>query len=364
MESLVSKGFSQKAQFWNGKRVFVTGHTGFKGSWLCAALHANGAIVKGYALEPIYKLNTFDALRLKSKIESEIGDIRDQAALSKSVKKFKPEIIIHLAAQPLVRQSYLEPVETYTTNIMGTVNLLEAVANCETAQTVVNVTTDKVYENIDQIWGYRENDRLGGHDPYSSSKACSDLITTAYARSFLDNKGMGIATARAGNVIGGGDWSRDRLVPDIFRSINENSDLHIRFPKATRPWQHVIEPVLGYLQLAKKLHREPKNYSSAWNFGPLRCDEKSVGWMVNKLIELLNADIKIVYDTKNQPHEANLLSLDVSKSINLLGWKPKWDTVTALKKTAYWHTAFDSHQDMFSISLEQLYEYRTSSHRV
>ena len=357
MEGLVSGNFSRKAQFWYGKKVFVTGHTGFKGSWLCTALLASGAIVKGYALEPICKLNIFDALKLNSKIESEIGDVRDQAKLSESIKKFQPEIILHLAAQPLVRQSYLEPVETYTTNIIGTVNLLEAVKNCEAAQAIVNITTDKVYENINQIWGYRENDPLGGHDPYSSSKACSDLITTSYARSFLFDKGMGVATARAGNVIGGGDWSQDRLVPDILRAISQNSNLSIRFPRATRPWQHVIEPVMGYLQLAEKLYHKPQIYSSAWNFGPLRSDEKSVGWIVNELIKILKKDINVVYSTKNQPHEANLLSLDVSKSMNLLDWHPKWDTGIALQKVASWHEAFDTQQDMFNVSLEQLNEY-------
>jgi CDP-glucose 4,6-dehydratase len=249
-------------------------------------------------------------------------------------------------------------METYSTNVMGTVNLFEAAKTCKSVKVVVNVTTDKVYENVNQIWGYREIDPLGGHDPYSSSKACSDLITSAYSRSFFHANGVGIASARAGNVIGGGDWSKDRLVPDILRAIKYKTPLKIRFPMATRPWQHVIEPVVGYLQLAEKLFEEPTKYSSAWNFGPSRLNNKSVSYIMDQLLEISNSDIKVICDSDDQPHEANLLCLDVSKSIDKLCWKPQWDITTALEKVVSWHDAFNSGQkNMFEVTSKQINEY-------
>lgn len=334
------------ATFWHNKRVFVTGHTGFKGSWLTIWLHALGAKVYGYALPPDTTPSLFNVAEVESLLSSHtLADIRDCNQLSKAINHANPEIVLHLAAQPLVRRSYIDPVETYSTNVMGTVNLLETVRQSNHVKAVVNVTTDKCYENKEWLWAYRENEAMGGHDPYSSSKGCAELITASYRRSFLSAQGIGLASARAGNVIGGGDWSNDRLIPDFLRAIDAGDILKIRFPNAVRPWQHVLEPLNGYLMLAEALYESPTKFDSAWNFGPNDQDAKEVAWIVKKLAaEIPNTRWEV--DTNQQPHEAGLLKLDSSKARHNLDWRQKWDLETTLKKISEWHLAWKAGQDM------------------
>jgi CDP-glucose 4,6-dehydratase len=341
--------------FWNGKRVFLTGHTGFKGSWLTLWLDSIGASVKGYSLEPITSPSLYDILDLNNIIESEIGDIRDLIKLKKSIDAFKPEIVIHMAAQPLVRHSYKEPIDTYSTNIMGTINVLEAIRSCSSVKAVVVVTTDKVYENKEWPWGYRENEPLGGYDPYSSSKACAELVTAAYRQSFFSlSDSPSVATARAGNVIGGGDWSEDRLIPDAIRAFDQNLPIVIRNPHSTRPWQHVLEPLSGYLILAEKLYSEGKKYAQAWNFGPEDTDCKSVKWILDELIKIWGSNASWVLDGKAQPHEAHLLKLDCSKAKNELNWYPKWEIRKVLGTIKNWNTNFREGNDMKNICLQEI----------
>jgi CDP-glucose 4,6-dehydratase len=344
-------------QFWQGKKVFLTGHTGFKGGWLALWLSSMGAEVHGYALEPSTTPNLFEVANIKSCLKTHtIDDIRNLTALKSAINQTQPEIVFHLAAQALVRKSYLDPVETYSTNVMGTVNLFEAVRQSESVRAVINVTTDKCYENKEWLWPYREDEAMGGFDPYSSSKGCSELITAAYRRSFLAAAGVAVASARAGNVIGGGDWADDRLIPDFLRAIDKKQTLIIRSPYAIRPWQHVLEPISGYLQLAERLFSEGSKFSSAWNFGPSESDAKEVQWIVEHLVNCIpNATWQV--DTNPQPHEANYLKLDSSKSRTLLNWHPRWNLEYALNKIIEWHQQWINAANMQSVCLAQIKEY-------
>lgn len=346
--------------FWREKRVFLTGHSGFKGGWLSLWLADMGAVVHGYSLAPPTTPNLFSALKLKDRIASSaIGDIRDADAVNAAMDSAKPDIVLHLAAQPLVRHSYVDPVETYAVNLMGTVNLFEAVRRVGSVQAIVNVTTDKCYENREWIWPYRENEAMGGSDPYSSSKACSELVTSAYRQSFLAQQGVQVASARAGNVIGGGDWAKDRLVPDFLRSIDTGKSLVIRSPNATRPWQHVLEPLAGYLMLAEQLVEQGEDTASAWNFGPDDSDARPVQWIVERLCnEVEGASWRC--ESAPQPHEANSLKLDSSKAKAQLGWSPRWGLATALEKTLAWHQAWKSGADMADCSLGQIADYEST----
>lgn len=345
--------------FWCSKRVFLTGHTGFKGGWLSLWLQAMGAEVYGYALTPPTDPNLFTIAEVgKGMARSVIGDIREAAQLCQAMHVAQPEIVFHLAAQPLVRYSYVQPVETYAVNVMGTVNLLEAVRATPSVKAVVNVTTDKCYENREWVWGYRENEAMGGFDPYSSSKGCAELVTAAYRRSFMEPVGIALASARAGNVIGGGDWAADRLIPDFLRAMDCGDPLKIRAPQSTRPWQHVLEPLSGYLQLAECLFKEGASFAEGWNFGPSEDDAQSVSWIVERLAEM-RQDVKWFCDEAPQHHEANYLKLDSSKAKNKLRWQSRWRLHTALQKTLEWHQAWRNGQDMHAISLQQINQYKT-----
>jgi len=349
-------------EFWEGKRVLVTGHTGFKGSWLCLWLNALGAEVTGYALNPPTDPNLFELCGTDKLVKSIIADVRDADKLQKEMIAAKPEIIIHMAAQPLVRDSYKMPAETYAINVMGTVNLLEAVRKCKSAKSVINVTTDKCYENKEWIWGYRENEPLGGYDPYSNSKACSELVTAAYRNSFFNPgnyslHGVGVASARAGNVIGGGDWGTDRLIPDCVRAILRGERIVIRNPKAIRPWQHVLEPLRGYLLLAQKLYKDGPGHAEAWNFGPDESDAKTVEWVVKKICALWRENASYEIDQEEHPHEASSLKLDCAKARSRLDWQPVWNLDSALDKIVEWTIAYQKGQDVREVCLKQIDEY-------
>ena len=350
------------SKFWNGKKVFITGHTGFKGGWTVLWLKKLGAVVKGYALAPNTEPSLFEISKIAVGIESHIADVRDLDTLKKSMADFEPDIVIHMAAQPLVLESYRDPVETYQTNVMGTVNLFEAVRVCKSVKAVVNVTTDKCYKNNEWVWGYRENDPMGGYDPYSSSKGCSELVTSAYRQSFFhDETEVSIGTARAGNVIGGGDWSSNRLIPDALRAFKLDEPVIIRNPLATRPWQHVLEPISGYLMLAEKLYSTDNEYAEGWNFGPTSDGNKSVGKVLDYLVAHWPSDVSWVLDEKVQPHEAQLLMLDISKARERLGWSPRWDLNIAIKKIIEWHDALAKEEDMRVFTLGQIADYEKSS---
>ncbi|MGO4699343.1 CDP-glucose 4,6-dehydratase [Paenibacillus sp. 2TAB26] len=351
--------------FWRNKKVFITGHTGFKGSWLCLWLAAMGAKVTGYALAPQQQPNLYELCNIDAMIQSVTGDIRDSARLSKVLLAAEPDIVIHMAAQALVKPSYETPAYTFEVNVMGTVNLLDAVKLAVESgagiKAVVNVTTDKVYENQEWAWGYRESDRLGGYDPYSNSKACSELVTASYRNSFFHSKdekvhGVGIATARAGNVIGGGDFAQNRLVPDMVRAFMDGSAVSIRNPHAVRPWQHVLEPLSGYLLLAEKLYANGSEYAEGWNFGPRDEDARPVGQVVEQLGAKWGG-VVVHTDTGKHPHEAHELKLDCSEAQRRLGWKPRWTLDQALNKVVEWTLAYQGNEDIRQVCLNQWHEY-------
>jgi CDP-glucose 4,6-dehydratase len=343
-------------EFWRGKRVFLTGHTGFKGSWLALWLSRLGAEVSGYALPAPTAPSLFDLLNLTSRIDDLRGDVRDLGALSSAIKLQRPEIVIHLAAQALVREGYADPVSTYSTNVMGTVNLLEAVRRSESVRVVLNVTSDKCYENREWFWGYRENEPLGGCDPYSGSKACSEMVTNVYRTSYFQH-GPAVASARAGNVIGGGDWAADRLIPDIMRAAAAGQSVRLRNPQAIRPWQHVLEPLSGYLSLAESLYQDGAAYSEAWNFGPAVEDSGSVEWIVQELAKHWNKVKWKRDDDAAHPHEAHSLMLDCSKARTRLGWLPLLSLADALEWTVHWYRAYESGGDMPGVTEQQIENY-------
>jgi CDP-glucose 4,6-dehydratase len=361
------EGVEMIAAFWLGKRVLLTGHTGFKGSWLSLWLQSMGAEVVGYALAPPTTPSLFEVAGITKGMTSVIGDIRDLAHLKAVFAEHQPEIVIHMAAQPLVRYSYVEPVETYSTNVMGVVNLLEVVRSSKSVKAVVNVTTDKCYENREWAWGYRENEAMGGYDPYSSSKGCAELVTAAYRNSYFHpdrykEHGVAIASGRAGNVIGGGDWADDRLIPDIMRAISESRPVHVRNPHAIRPWQHVLEPLSGYLVLAQKLYEEGASYAEGWNFGPNDEDAKPVQWIVEKLTQAWGEGASWELDAGEHPHEAHYLKLDCSKAKDRLDWHPRWRLGEALIEIADWHQAYRNGKNMRELTLRQIDAYTNTTH--
>ena len=365
--------------FWRSKKVFLTGHTGFKGAWLSIWLDALGAKVTGYALKPPTNPSLFELCRLDRRVKSSIGDIRDAIQLKKAVLATQPEIVIHMAAQPLVRESYRSPAETYETNVMGTVNLLEAVHACGSVKAVVNVTTDKCYENKEHSRGYKEGEPLGGYDPYSSSKACSELVTSAYRNSFFNPEKyssscqpsnpptlqssrhhVALASARAGNVIGGGDWATDRLIPDMIRATFKGEKVRIRNPRAIRPWQHVLDPLAGYLKLAELLYTHGPRYGEAWNFGPKAGDAKDVEWIVRRMFAAWPKAPGYIIDKGRHPHEAHFLKLDSSKARRELGWTPRWNVGQAIDRVVSWTRAYSSKEEMREVCLKQIREYTTN----
>lgn len=352
--------------FWKDKRVFVTGHTGFKGSWLTLWLASLGAKVTGYALEPEISPSLYDLSKLDELITSHFEDIRDEEKLREALLKADPEIVIHMAAQPLVREAYFHPVKTYQTNVMGTVNLLEAVRfavqNGKSIKAVINVTTDKCYENNNWVWGYREGDRLGGFDPYSNSKACSELATASYRNSFFnpdkfESHGVSIASVRAGNVIGGGDWSLHRLIPDCIKALLNKEVIEIRNPNSTRPWQHVLEPLSGYIILAQKLYESGPQYGSAWNFGPDDIDAMPVEWVVKEMCSLWGEGANYKIMNTSDLHEDHFLKLDNSKARMELGWEPRWDIKQRIAKVVDWTKAYKDNQDVRAVCLKQIEEF-------
>lgn len=350
--------------FWKNRKVFLTGHTGFKGTWMSLWLQGLGAELTGYALadEPDATLRMFEVVDAASGMTSLAGDVRDRDAMIAAVNAAQPEIVIHMAAQPLVRRSYREPTETFDTNVMGTVNLLEACRRCDSVRAVVIVTTDKCYENREWVWGYREDEAMGGHDPYSASKGCAELATSAYRLSFFgDGPGMHpacVGSARAGNVIGGGDWAEDRLIPDMVRAFSRNEQVHIRSPHATRPWQHVLEPLSGYLLLAQRLIEDGGKVAEGWNFGPEDADARPVGWIVKYMTERWGEGASYRIDDGDHPHEASALKLDISKAKHRLHWRPKLRLEQTLDWLIDWYRShYDGGHDMRELTLRQIAAY-------
>lgn len=336
----------------------MTGHTGFKGSWASLWLQCMGAELTGFALDPPSRPSLFEEARVAQGMTSVIGDIRDGEKLADAVRAAAPDIVIHMAAQPLVRLSYVDPVGTYATNVMGTVHLLEAVRHTSSVRAVCVVTTDKCYENREWPWGYRENEAMGGYDPYSNSKGCAELVTSAYRQSFFNGADTAaIASGRAGNVIGGGDWATDRLVPDILRAIEKNEPVSIRNPLATRPWQHVLEPLSGYLTLCQSLWNEPTTAADSWNFGPRDDDARPVQWIVERMCSLWGEGAGWDRDESVQPHEANYLKLDISKARAGLGWQPRWSLGEALDRIVAWQRAWQAGTDMRNWCQEEIASY-------
>lgn len=341
--------------FWKNKKILVTGHTGFKGSWLSLWLQQMGANVTGFALPPVGPVNLFTLANISGGMQSIIGDLRDFNQVNEAVTSTQPEIIIHMAAQPLVRYSYQAPVETYATNVMGTVHLFEAARQTSSVKTIINVTTDKCYENKEWQRGYHEDDRLGGHDPYSNSKACAELVTSAFRHSyFYGDSPIALASVRAGNVIGGGDWASDRLIPDIVQACIDKKPVILRNPESTRPWQHVLEPLGGYLLLAEKLHNAPKNYATGWNFGPDDIDAKPVRWITDFIFKQWPHPDTWQQDKDRHPHEAHYLKLDCSKAKNELNWQPRWNIEKGLTETVNWYKAWQANENMRDITLQQI----------
>ncbi len=357
METLVS-------QAWNGRRVFVTGHTGFKGGWLSIWLAHMGAIVRGYALAPPTDPSLFEVAQLQKVLEDVRGDVRNLERLSQALSEFEPEVVFHLAAQPLVRASYADPLGTYATNVMGTANLLQSLRSAPSVRAVVVVTTDKCYENREWMWSYREHDRLGGYDPYSSSKACAEILTESYRRSFFSSSSGGrtcaaIATARAGNVIGGGDWSADRLLPDLIRGFVSSTPVPIRNPRSIRPWQHVLEPIAGYLVLAQALVAKGTALAAAWNFGPDEDGAWTVARIADEMVRCWGGGASWKIDDAAQPHEAQTLKLDATKAKTILGWHPRLDMAQTLRMLVDWYQAWTRGADMLAVSQSQIEEYES-----
>ncbi|MCB9987188.1 MAG: CDP-glucose 4,6-dehydratase [Rhodospirillales bacterium] len=350
------------AEFWRGRRVFLTGHTGFKGGWLSLWLRHMGAEVTGYALAAPGEPNLFTVADVARDMNSITGDVRDAAVLARAMRDARPEIVIHMAAQSLVRLSYAQPVETYATNVMGSVHLFEAVRASPGVRAVVNVTSDKCYENREQDYAYREDDAMGGFDPYSSSKGCAELVSAAYRNSFFPvadyaRHGVAVATARAGNVIGGGDWAVDRLIPDMVRAFGAGEAVVIRAPDAVRPWQHVLEPLAGYLTLAQALYASGPEFAQGWNFGPDAQDARPVGYIVEKMAGLWGDGATWTLDARAQPHEAHLLTLDSGKAHEKLGWRGVWTLDAALERIVAWHKAHLAGADMRARTLGDIDAY-------
>ena len=343
--------------FWKKKRVLITGHTGFKGSWLCLWLQSLGANIQGVALPPSSKPSLFSLAGVKELIKHDIVDIREISQVKKIFNQFKPEIIFHLAAQPIVIESYKTPWETYETNIMGTLNIFEAARNCKSVKVILNVTSDKCYNRNDEPKNFNEKDSLGGEDPYSSSKACSEIISHAYRSSFLSDSDIHLATARAGNVIGGGDWAQDRLIPDTLKSLELNKGVILRYPNAVRPWQHVLEPLSGYLLLAQKLYLHKKEFAESWNFGPNENEDYTVSQVVENIYKIWGTNVKWINDQKKQLHEDRFLKLDITKAKTRLKWFPQLSIIQALTYLVEWHKSFLNNENLRSKTLEQINDY-------
>lgn len=365
LEELVkfkNMNYQHLSQYYNGKRVFLTGHTGFKGSWLLFWLQFLGAEVKGYSLEPENEFDLYNTIKGNSLCTSIFADIRDKERLNREIITFEPDFIFHLAAQPLVRLSYETPSDTFAVNAIGTAHVLDALRNLKKQCSVVLVTTDKVYDNKEWHYPYRENDRLGGYDPYSASKACAELIINSYRNSFFNSVDYtehkkSIASARAGNVIGGGDWAKDRIIPDIVRALNDKKSINIRNPNSIRPWQHVLEPLGGYLHLGAKMSEEPTIFGESWNFGPLPEDNLTVENLVQMALTIWGQGTYNISDNSGQPHEAGTLKLDISKSVNLLGWKPKYSAASAIERTLMWYSKYGSDESIIDFTRAQLLEF-------
>lgn len=369
MESLeISDAMKLNTSFWSGKKVFLTGHTGFKGSWHAIWLDMMGAEVTGYALDPLTPNDNFVLSGIGDRIGHYTGDVRDFDKLHGLFEQVKPEIVFHLAAQPLVRFSYDSPKETYDVNVGGTVNVLECCRQCDSVRVIVNVTTDKCYENKEWVWGYRENDRLGGYDPYSSSKACSELVTEAYRKSFLNPEelnrhGKSLSSVRAGNVFGGGDWQVDRILPDCIRHLERDEPIIVRNPHATRPWQHVFEPLSGYLLLAEKMFYSPTVYAGAWNFGPDDSSFLPVEVLVGKVVKSWGAGAWEDHSKPGDVHEAHLLKLDITKAKALLGWSPVWRIDQAVAETVTWYKEYNNGR-VYELCLQQIEQYMSGTQTV
>ncbi|EMK3755673.1 CDP-glucose 4,6-dehydratase [Providencia rettgeri] len=348
--------------FWLNKKVFITGHTGFKGSWLSLWLLEMGAIIKGYSLTPPTTPSLYEETKLWTKMESVEGDIRDFMHLRQEIHAFKPDIVFHMAAQPLVRLSYDEPIETYSTNVMGTVYLLEAVKQVGGIKAVINITSDKCYENKEWVWGYREDEPMGGYDPYSNSKGCAELVASSYRQSFFNKSkyhehGCAIASVRAGNVIGGGDWALDRLIPDMLKAFSSNEKVEIRNPYSIRPWQHVLEPLSGYITVAEHLYNHGCEYAEGWNFGPKDEDAKPVEWIANQLSSLWGENAEWFISAGEHPHEAHYLKLDCSKAKMRLNWQAVWNLQQTLEKIVSWQKAWLNKEDMYQYTVNEIKEY-------